>query len=410
MYITKRKDIDRFEDRLEKIDICNFISRQRPNTKWRVHLITNVKFQLYYSSFLLGASVDLPDFITKQNNAIISFEKEPKHGNYYYDNLCMFRCLTFHKKQSRSCLGFEKDVKKNLEVWCKYLHDNQIRDICNISPKDFEGVSLEDIPQIEKCFFINIDVFEIDSNAIVKSIYKSSCFYDGHMYLNVYQNHLSYITNISRYCRKYVFSICNKHFMLAKKVNIHSKTCLNKTKHQFPGGFHTLKRSIFDALYDMNIIVDEENRFFPFFIVFDFEAMLENVNIQPSEKLCIEKLHRPISVSVCSNVNGYEDEYFILNDDADVLVRDMLTYMEKISDRVYELAKTKWHIVFEKLTELIEKWKAQPSQNAKESDDGGSTCMESTDYEPPSKLFIKRIAKRNVYHDFQEKLQKMIGE
>lgn len=55
----------------------------------------------------------MPDFITKKKNSIICFEKDPKHSKVYNDNLCLFRCLTYHETKSYG-LAFEERVKKIL--------------------------------------------------------------------------------------------------------------------------------------------------------------------------------------------------------------------------------------------------------------------------------------------------------
>lgn len=210
-YISSRKDLTTFENKLQEIDICTFIVRNRPNTKWKIALVTNVTFHLYFLNHLLGSPISLPDFITKKKNYIISFEKDPKHSKVYNDNLCLFRCLTYHETKSYG-LAFEERVKKNFNIWCQFLYENEMCDIRNDGIKKFQGVNIENIHDVEKCFQGNIDVFEIDACENTSIVYKSPCFYDNQMFLNLFGNHVSYITNINRYAKKYVCSICKKHF------------------------------------------------------------------------------------------------------------------------------------------------------------------------------------------------------
>lgn len=74
--------------------------------------------------------------------------------------------------------------------------------------------------------------------------------------------------------------------------------------------FTKLKKTIFDELKEIDIIVNEQDKFFPWFIVFDFEAMLEDLDSNmTTTKLKLERIHRPISVSICSNVPEFKEEY-----------------------------------------------------------------------------------------------------
>lgn len=66
-------------------------------------------------------------------------------------------------------------------------------------------------------FKVNIDIFELDQEANTHIVYKSPSIYDDQMYLNMYENHLSYITNMKRYANKYVCSLCQKHFTTCKQ-------------------------------------------------------------------------------------------------------------------------------------------------------------------------------------------------
>lgn len=203
-------------------------------------------------------------------------------------------------------------------------------DVKSIEIKDFQGVSINEIANVEECFSVNIDIFEINENEITKVIYKSPALFNNHMYLNVFENHLSYITNLNRYAKKYMCSLCKKHFKTCKKLNRHEKNCSIKTIHVFPGRFYEKKKTIFGELREIDVIVQKSDEYFPWFIVFDFEAIFKKVNESSvTSKLQIERIHQPISVSICSNVPDFENELFILNENTHELLQEMVLYMEK---------------------------------------------------------------------------------
>lgn len=110
--------------------------------------------------FMLDAPVNLPNYITKQNNGIISFEKDIKHSKTYWDNLCLFRCLAFHYTKSFAN-AFETRVKQKFGVWCEYMYKKKSIDVKNIEIKDFQGVSINEIANVEECFSVNIDILKV---------------------------------------------------------------------------------------------------------------------------------------------------------------------------------------------------------------------------------------------------------
>ena len=57
-----------------------------------------------------------------------------------------------------------------------------------------------------------------------------------------------------------------------------SLKCQGRTKHQFPGGFYSSPKTIFDKLEEHEIVVPITERIFPWFLVFDFEAMLSSLH------------------------------------------------------------------------------------------------------------------------------------
>jgi hypothetical protein len=77
-----------FKYQMADVSCGEFVRQQRPDTKWVVHLLTNVT--LYVNKLFdhpIGARVVLPVHILK-NKAVVGL---------YTDNLCFFRCLAVHR-------------------------------------------------------------------------------------------------------------------------------------------------------------------------------------------------------------------------------------------------------------------------------------------------------------------------
>ena len=93
--------------------------QQRTDTKWVVELLTNVRFTVYKTTYLLGCSSDLepvPDFV-KKNKALYALATDKRTGQPFRDNLCAFRCLAL--KQGYDLRHLEGVCQTNFEVWAE---------------------------------------------------------------------------------------------------------------------------------------------------------------------------------------------------------------------------------------------------------------------------------------------------
>ena len=96
MLISNRNDLNQLQLRLQGMDIATYALKQRHDTKFKPVMVTNIVYSVYRTSFPLGISQGLPDYLTGNQN-LITLEKNPNTGTLYKDNLCFFRCLAFHQ-------------------------------------------------------------------------------------------------------------------------------------------------------------------------------------------------------------------------------------------------------------------------------------------------------------------------
>ena len=74
---------------------------------------------------------------------------------------------------------------------------------------------------------------------------------------------------------------------------------------------HDFKGSIYEPNQDIfkNIEIDENDKYYPSELCYDFEAMLKPMNENNNDlKLKITMEHVPVSVSILSNVPGYDQK------------------------------------------------------------------------------------------------------
>jgi hypothetical protein len=339
--ISNRNDIEKLRKRLSELDISNYFQKQRPNSKWKPVFVTNVLYHVHKTSFPLGMSQPLPDYIVK-SKSLISFEKNPNTKQLYDDNFCFFRCLAYHRTKRIHCETFANHL---YSLWLKYVAENQFKS---------SDVTLCKMPDLELCFETNINVFELTKDKTVTSLYKSRGYFRSKtMTLNLFEDHLSYVSKFKSYASKFQCRLCEKLFDRQDNLFRHEKTCENATKLRFPGGYFEQPKSIFNKLKDIGINVQSSLQNYPWFVTFDMEAMLQHTETrQTSEHLQKTTLHHPVSVSICSNIENYTDPKFILDPCLDSLLSQMISYMNEISDKSYTLARERWADVFAELERL----------------------------------------------------------
>ena len=190
-----------------------------------------------------------------------------------------------------------------------------------------------------------------------------------------------------------------------RPVKKHSKICYKLTKLNFPGGFHSSPKTIFEKLAEIGIPVEKSLQHYPWLIVYDMEALL--LTSETKEQSIWKTEHRPVSVCINSNVPEFEDVKFIFEPKEEKLVQRMIEYMYQISDKAYELAQSRWKCVFDAFEKLEAKWNSEETVDEEyhHTSHTDNTCAESNYVEPASKEFKRAISKENVYYGFMKRLQ-----
>lgn len=365
--ISRYSQVTKLLSRLRAMDLNDYVMRVRGDTKWKCVMLTNVYYTVYKTRFLLGYLDELPPPHISASKSIVCFFRNRSNGRIYTDNLCVFRCLAFHITKSRRISRLTRLLFRR---WVSFTRNKT---------NPFPGIDLSDFPLFEKCFEINVNIFSLEPSGTTRSITTSLFRYSQTMNLNYYNGHLDYISKMTSYAKKYECRLCQKLFTSSCRCIRHERTCTLQTRYKYPGGFVSHRKSVFERLADWGIKVTNGEDHYEWFIVFDFEAVLIPCESR-SELWTFE--HTPVSVSLSSNVDGYEAEKFFVNEDLNSLLTDMIRYMEKVGASAYVLARQKWIHVFSHLHQLISSWSSNvdevESSMPPSSDD---TMMEQTNCE-----------------------------
>ena len=296
----------------------------------------NLRLHLVMTTYPLGKPPHLPDYI-KNNRYIIGLEKDKSNAYCFRHSLCFFRCLAIGKfgKTQHNCNQTGKEL---FQDYCQHFR---------VKPQDFEGVELDEFPELEKYFEVQLFAMFLKEDGSAKTLYLSQASFPTKIDMNVYQNHLSYIKNIKMYSKQYV-ARCDKLFSQMQKLKQHQPKCGGTVKYVFPGGVYKNKLSVFEELEEMGVRVREAEKYEKWFVCFNFEACQrdfdEKVDANEENSLKVEeegmswdRVHVPVPFSAGCNVDGVETCH-VSSKDPGELVSQFVAILLEMSEKKYRAA------------------------------------------------------------------------
>ena len=166
------------------------------------------------TTYPLGNPPHLPDYI-KNNHYVIDLEKDNNHVYRHKDNLCFFLCLAIGKfrKTHHNC---NQKAKELFQDYCQHFQ---------VKLEDFEGVELDEFLELEKYFEVQLFAMFLKEDCSAKTLYFSQSSFPTKIYMNAYENHLSYIKDIKMYSKQYICNQCDKVSMKMSNHLRHQSKC-----------------------------------------------------------------------------------------------------------------------------------------------------------------------------------------
>ena len=175
--IRSRQDMEEFCDRLGQIDVELMATNRRPNTSWKLRLLTNVSFYIYKIPGMenIGAGKRrapkiFPAYL--QNSKALRGV-----GQNFDDNLCFFRCLAV--RMSCTCSG---DICKCVKRFDKFERDtvHLYQEFVTKSGQDvnvegFPGMNYDDLLLAETIFNVRIVVYSMQPDRSTTIVWQSGC-------------------------------------------------------------------------------------------------------------------------------------------------------------------------------------------------------------------------------------------
>ena len=311
-----------------------------PNTKYTFVKCTNISFYVTkLSGVAIGAPVDLPEHLLK-NKGLYSLTA--RKGKPYNDRLCFFRALALHRGAKIEAL--EGPAKQLLREFCAGV---------GMDVKDFCGITLDELEDASKIFDVGINVYTQDEDRSTDLVYRS-IKQNNIMYLNLYIDHFSYVKNLEKYSRSFCCPKCRKIWTHHGHFNRHVKTCDAATRDLYANGVYSPPQNIFEQLAVHGVEIPPHLRFYEYRAAFDIECFLcQETNIADTARVSFSHRHELASISICSNVPGFEDPACLISDGSPrKLVKDAIDYMNEISVAASELQHEKFDEYLGQIDEL----------------------------------------------------------
>ncbi len=150
--IGDQEDMDKLKEAVLKADINEHGRRQRPDTKWVVHVITNMAVYVNkITNFIIGAApAEVPDFV-KYNRGLTTLFRSRHTGRPYKDNPCFFRCLALFRTNNPG--GLERTTQQLLSTYRDAVGNQRV-----------SGMTMADLSIAERVFETKIQVYSLLPN------------------------------------------------------------------------------------------------------------------------------------------------------------------------------------------------------------------------------------------------------
>ena len=328
-------DLAKLKDFLNKTDVKESCGRERMYTKWRFYRLTNLTVLAALLKDVPMGCEDavLPESLLKNHTIkCLTFEENTRQP--YNNDFCLFCALALHL---HSVQQLEEKTSKLFNIF--------INKMDGLSPNQFHGVHINDIPTVEGLLTLNIVLYDIDimdGNIVGELARRSVWKYENTVRLLKYNNHICYVNNNNAVIPSFRGPNCdtffNKTFNLEPQLTI----CSERVKNVYPRSVFQIRETLFDKLNSFGIKYRSEQKLFKMLAIFDFESIcVQEKTFRDTKKTTWIGKHVPISVSISSNF--MEEPIFLCNSDPHHLVASFNGALENLAYQSQAKKKKLFH-------------------------------------------------------------------
>ena len=227
-------------------------------------MITNVTI---FAALLKNIPMGCPDSVLPEpllKNHSVNYLLSDKDKQPYKDHLCLFRALTMYLH------GNSKLDAHTSQLFTEFVSKS------GCDPKNFRGVSIEDLPLVEGLVERNIFIYDFDiqeGDYVGELARRSIEKFKKTVKLLRFNNHIIHTIDIDSFFKCFHCPSCDCFFDRSDNFNRHLLTCKDRVRHIYPKNVYTLRETLFEKLEVFNIPVSKDDTLFNNLAIFDFESI-----------------------------------------------------------------------------------------------------------------------------------------
>jgi hypothetical protein len=337
--IKNKQDLNNTFHYLTSDEINNKISLEFPDSSTRLVGVYAMGVKIIRLDYPVGSNIQLPEYI-KSSMFIISLDKVE-------NNLCAWACFAIINGARR-----DRYMKQAKELFASFYSLDKKQIEAEISRYiGFDYINELDKYEASSKYAINIICYNEDKS--IKYIRKSKMNDTRDpKYLNLFETHLSVVTDLFKLAKYYVCDKCGYRFDNNRNLDKHSATCKIEHTDSFNSKsdiWQCKRNTIVELTEYFDVVVDFK---YDYLVAFDLESILLKIYENAGKKLKYVTRHVPISVSIATNVPGYDkEEKFMSSTVPRDLTRQMFLYFDEVSKCAKELMCLKMKPLVDKISE-----------------------------------------------------------
>ena len=331
----------------DHIDLC------RESTKITIRHIAAV----CYNALLLpdatqfsGSDATLPIYLRMRNLYIPPKEK----------GFCIFFCLArfFNGKRFTNPRHAFDTAKHLAKKFCLATRRN---------PKYFDGtVSTDDLPDIERVFFIQLLVFNLKPPEPGKKISKADVVFmtrqdneNPMVFLNSFKGHMCLIHNLKDFMADFRCPKCDRNFTQVRLMKAHIERNGDNCLVSQPNFSHNSlgyrpKPTLEDSLRQVGIPIPSTGLDINLIGTWDIETLLVETQARGASKMQIKGRHSVVCISASSNIPGYKEPKVFIDFRSEArLVEDFMLYIRDMSNAAHSIYLRRHKNILDKLDSIL---------------------------------------------------------
>lgn len=334
---NKKMLMDNVLNKLTEENIIDYLDKQRPTSAHKIIGVNAVMIRIYGMEHNIGASIPLPDLLAKSHSII-----NPE-SSY---NMCFWNCMAYNQIKNKRCATLGK------ELYTAFYGTTP--------QKDYKGFDyINEIDKYEDFSGYAINIYDYDEGEKKLNFIRKSIKEENTVDLLLYINHFVYIKSLEVFngC-KYGCSKCGLNCDDIKDLKKHIKFCDNFEKVDVFCKYPQVYEPERNIIISMNEIFDCQCDFkYKPLIVYDFESLVLKFNCNPTDNLKLPTYQQAVSVSLYSNILGFENEIFIENEDPKILFNEMFKHLDSMCKGAVMEMKAQLNDLYEKVEAITSKTK-----------------------------------------------------